>query len=97
MITPPALVDTNILCSAIDSGEPEKRAKGADLLSRCWRAEIALAVFSAKPCRILGCSDEKKLNIRHRMKWLRNLSVISPHSMAGLSSAMTRGLLWKRS
>jgi predicted nucleic acid-binding protein len=44
MIAPPALIDTNILCYALDAGEPEKRAVAAELLSRCWRSEIALAV-----------------------------------------------------
>jgi predicted nucleic acid-binding protein len=44
MIAPPALIDTNILCYAIDAGEPEKRAVAANLLSRCWQSEIALAV-----------------------------------------------------
>lgn len=44
MIAPPALVDTNILCYALDAGEPEKREVAADLLSRCWRSEISLAV-----------------------------------------------------
>jgi predicted nucleic acid-binding protein len=44
MIAPPVLVDTNILCYALDAGEPEKRAVAAELLSRCWRSEITLAV-----------------------------------------------------
>jgi predicted nucleic acid-binding protein len=44
MTVPPALIDTNILCYALDAGEPEKRAVAAELLSRCWRSEIALAV-----------------------------------------------------
>ena len=44
MIVPPALVDTNILCYALDAGVPEKRAVAAELLSRCWRSEIALTV-----------------------------------------------------
>ena len=44
MIVPPALIDTNILCYALDAGEPEKRAVAAGLLSRCWRSEIVLAV-----------------------------------------------------
>ena len=44
MIAPPALIDTNILCYALDAGEPEKREVAAKLLSRCWRSEIALAV-----------------------------------------------------
>ena len=44
MIAPPALVDTNILCYALDAGVPEKRAMAAELLSRCWRSEISLAV-----------------------------------------------------
>jgi len=44
MIAPPALVDTNILCYALDAKEPEKREAAAGLLSRCWRSEIALAV-----------------------------------------------------
>ena len=44
MIAPPALVDTNILCYALDAGEPEKRSVAAELLSRCWRSEISLAV-----------------------------------------------------
>jgi predicted nucleic acid-binding protein len=44
MTVPPALIDTNILCYALDSGEPEKRAVAAELLSQCWRSEIALAV-----------------------------------------------------
>ena len=44
MTAPPALVDTNILCYALDAGEPEKRKAAAGLLSRCWRSEITLAV-----------------------------------------------------
>jgi predicted nucleic acid-binding protein len=44
MIAPPALVDTNILCYALDAGEPEKRSVAAELLSRCWHSEISLAV-----------------------------------------------------
>ena len=44
MIAPPALIDTNILCYSLDAGEPEKRGRAADLLSRCWQAEITLAV-----------------------------------------------------
>ena len=44
MTAPPALIDTNILCYALDAGQPEKRAVAAELLSRCWRSEIALVV-----------------------------------------------------
>jgi len=44
MTVPPALIDTNILCYALDAGEPEKRAVAAELLSRCWRSEITFAV-----------------------------------------------------
>ena len=44
MTAQPALIDTNILCYALDAGEPEKREVAAGLLSRCWRSEIALAV-----------------------------------------------------
>ena len=44
MTAPPALIDTNILCYALDAGEPEKRAVAAELLSQCWRSEIALVV-----------------------------------------------------
>jgi predicted nucleic acid-binding protein len=44
MTAPPALIDTNILCYALDAGEPEKRKAAAGLLSRCWRSEITLAV-----------------------------------------------------
>ena len=44
MTAPPALIDTNILCYALDAGEPVKRAAAAELLSRCWRSEIALFV-----------------------------------------------------
>lgn len=44
MTARPALVDTNILCYALDSSEPEKRAAAAELLARCWRSETALAV-----------------------------------------------------
>jgi predicted nucleic acid-binding protein len=44
MIAQPALIDTNILCYALDYGEPEKRAVAAELLSQCWRSEIVLAV-----------------------------------------------------
>jgi len=44
MIAPPALIDTNILCYALDAGVPEKRAVAAELLAQCWRSEIALAV-----------------------------------------------------
>lgn len=40
----PALVDTNILCYSLDSGEPEKQAMASTLLSRCWNSEIDLAV-----------------------------------------------------
>ena len=40
----PALVDTNILCYALDTGEHEKQAVASSLLSRCWNAEITLAV-----------------------------------------------------
>jgi predicted nucleic acid-binding protein len=44
MIAPPALIDTNILCYALDAGEPVKQVEAAGLLSQCWRSEIALAV-----------------------------------------------------
>ena len=44
MIVPPALIDTNILCYALDAGVPEKRVAAVDLLSQCWRSEITLAV-----------------------------------------------------
>jgi len=44
MTAQPALIDTNVLCYAFDAGEPEKRAIAAELLSRCWRSELALAV-----------------------------------------------------
>ena len=44
MTAPPALIDTNILCYALDAEEPEKRAVAAGLLSQCWRSEISLAV-----------------------------------------------------
>ena len=44
MTVPPALIDTNILCYALDAGEPEKRAVAAELLSQCWRSEIVLGV-----------------------------------------------------
>jgi len=44
MTVPPALIDTNILCYALDAGEPEKRAVAAELLSQCWRSEITLSV-----------------------------------------------------
>jgi predicted nucleic acid-binding protein len=44
MTVQPALIDTNILCYALDTGEPEKRVIAAELLSRCWRSEIAFAV-----------------------------------------------------
>jgi predicted nucleic acid-binding protein len=44
MTAPPALIDTNILCYALDAGETEKRVVAAELLSRCWRSEITLAV-----------------------------------------------------
>ncbi|MDP3563846.1 MAG: PIN domain-containing protein [Methanoregula sp.] len=40
----PALIDTNILCYALDAGEPDKRVAAAKLLSQCWRSEIALVV-----------------------------------------------------
>ena len=40
----PALIDTNILCYALDAGEPDKRVVAAELLSRCWRSEITLVV-----------------------------------------------------
>ena len=44
MTAPPTLIDTNVLCYALDAGEPEKRTIAAELLSRCWRSELALAV-----------------------------------------------------
>jgi predicted nucleic acid-binding protein len=44
MIAPPALIDTNILCYALDNGEPEKRSVAVELLSQCWRSETVLAV-----------------------------------------------------
>jgi predicted nucleic acid-binding protein len=44
MTAQPALIDTNILCYALDAGEPEKREAAAGLLSRCWRSELALCV-----------------------------------------------------
>jgi predicted nucleic acid-binding protein len=44
MTAPPALIDTNILCYSLNGGEPEMLAVAADLLSRCWRSEIALSV-----------------------------------------------------
>ncbi|MDD1683825.1 MAG: PIN domain-containing protein [Methanoregula sp.] len=44
MIAPPALIDTNILCYALDADEPEKREVAAGLLSQCWHSQVALAV-----------------------------------------------------
>ena len=44
MTTAPALVDTNILCYAFDTREPEKRERAKELLERCWRAEERLSV-----------------------------------------------------
>ncbi|MBN1166873.1 MAG: PIN domain-containing protein [Methanospirillaceae archaeon] len=44
MIALPALIDTTILCYALDTGEPEKRAVAVELLSQCWRSETVLAV-----------------------------------------------------
>jgi len=44
MTAPPALIDTNILCYALDAGEPERRAVAVELLSQCWRNEIGLVV-----------------------------------------------------
>lgn len=44
MTAQPALIDKSILCYAFDAGEPEKRAIAAELLSRCWRSELAYAV-----------------------------------------------------
>jgi len=44
MTARPALVDTNILCYALDADEPEKRTVAAELLARCFRSEIPLAV-----------------------------------------------------
>ena len=44
MTVTPALIDTNILCYALDTGEPEKRTVAAELLSQCWRSEKDLAV-----------------------------------------------------
>ena len=44
MTAPPALIDTDVLCYALDTGEPEKRAVAAELLSQCWRSEITLVV-----------------------------------------------------
>lgn len=38
------LVDTNILCYALDSGDQKKQEVAAGLLSRCWLSEITLAV-----------------------------------------------------
>ena len=44
MTARPALIDTNILCYALDASEPVKRAACAELLARCWRSEINLSV-----------------------------------------------------
>lgn len=44
MTARPALIDTNILCYALDTSDPVKRTIAADLLSQCWRSEIDLAV-----------------------------------------------------
>ncbi|WP_292417891.1 PIN domain-containing protein [Methanoregula sp.] len=44
MTARPALIDTNILCYALDTSDPVKRAVAADLLSQCWRSEIDLSV-----------------------------------------------------
>jgi predicted nucleic acid-binding protein len=44
MTAPPALVDTNILCYALDAGVPEKQVLAAELLSQCWRCERDLFV-----------------------------------------------------
>ena len=44
MTAQPALIDTNILCYALDTGEPEKREAAVELLSQCWRSEITLTV-----------------------------------------------------
>jgi predicted nucleic acid-binding protein len=62
MTAPPALIDTNILCYALDAGEPEKRAMAADLLSRCWRSEIALAVSAQNLAEFSIVMTEK---VRH--------------------------------
>lgn len=44
MTARPALIDTNILCYALDTRDPAKQANAADLLKKCWRSEIDLAV-----------------------------------------------------
>jgi predicted nucleic acid-binding protein len=40
----PALVDTNILCYAFDTGEPVKRERARELIARVFRNEESLAV-----------------------------------------------------
>ena len=59
MTVPPALIDTNILCYAFETGELEKRAVAAELLSRCWRSEIALAVSVQNLAEFFCCYDGK--------------------------------------
>ncbi len=59
MIALPALIDTNILCYALDAGELERRTIAAGLLSQCWRSEIALFGFGAKPRGIFSYCDRE--------------------------------------
>lgn len=40
----PALIDTNVLVYVFDQGEPEKRHRSRELLSRCWNGECRYAV-----------------------------------------------------
>ncbi len=44
MTTAPALVDTNILCYAFDTRDPEKRTCAKGLLERCWRGDERLSI-----------------------------------------------------
>lgn len=44
MTARPALIDTNILCYALDTSNPVKRLIAVNLLSLCWRSEIDLTV-----------------------------------------------------
>ncbi len=44
MTDQPALVDTNILCYALDSGEQKKQGAAAVLLFQCWSKRLILTV-----------------------------------------------------
>lgn len=44
MTVPPALIDTNILVYAFDTGSGRKHAVAKDLIARAWKHEAAYAV-----------------------------------------------------